>query len=158
MKRRNIIILILVLISLLQCKLLKMYMSKVIHRDKEKDKFKAYYHLMYQWVEIKRKGLRIDEFLLQKGYGNIALYGIGDVGKAFLKEMEGGCVYVAYAIDKNADDTAFALKVVSPDSPLEPVDAIIVSAIFAYDDIHSNLSAKVDCPIIPLDDLLYEMY
>ena len=40
---------------------------------------------------------------------------------------------------------------------LEKVDAIVVTAIAYFDDINDNLSSKTDCPIISLEDIIYEM-
>ncbi len=37
-----------------------------------------------------------------------------------------------------------------------PVDAIVVTAITFYDEIKEELSRKIDCPIISLEDILYE--
>jgi hypothetical protein len=37
------------------------------------------------------------------------------------------------------------------------VDAIVVTAITFFDEIEEKLSEKIDCPIISLDDILYEV-
>ena len=40
---------------------------------------------------------------------------------------------------------------------LETVDAVVVTAITFFDEIEERLSEKVDCPIISLEDILYEV-
>ena len=40
---------------------------------------------------------------------------------------------------------------------LKPVDAIVVTAITFFDEIKEKLSEKIDCPIISLEDILYEV-
>ena len=62
-----------------------------------------------------------------------------------------------YAIDKNADMIYANVDVVTPDDELEPVDVIVVTAIYYFDEIEEDLSEKVDCPIISLEDILYEI-
>ena len=43
------------------------------------------------------------------------------------------------------------------DDLLEEVDAVIVTAISFIDEIESTLSTKISCPIISLEDILYDM-
>ena len=40
---------------------------------------------------------------------------------------------------------------------LEAVDAVIVTPIFFMDEIEEMLSGKMDCPIVSLEDILYEI-
>jgi len=43
------------------------------------------------------------------------------------------------------------------DDSLEDVDVVIVTAITFFDEIETKLSEKLDCPIISLEDILYEV-
>ena len=43
------------------------------------------------------------------------------------------------------------------DDNLEDVDAIVVTAITFFDEIEEQLQSKVSCPIISLEDILYEV-
>ena len=45
----------------------------------------------------------------------------------------------------------------TPDDELEPVDVIVVTAIYYFDEIEDMLSEKVDYPVISLEDILYEV-
>ena len=62
-----------------------------------------------------------------------------------------------YGIDKKADTIYAEFDVISPDEELEEVDAIVVTSITFFDEIEELLSKKVDCPIISLEDILYEV-
>ena len=73
-------------------------------------------------------------------------------GKAELKETG---VRVLYGIDKNVDRISSTVDIVSINDNLEPVDAIIVTAISFFDEINKELSKKIDCPIISLDDIIF---
>ena len=60
-------------------------------------------------------------------------------------------------VDNNAASTYSELDVIDPDdAKYEKVDAIIVTATFAFDDIEEKLAEKVDFPIISLEDVVYE--
>ena len=43
------------------------------------------------------------------------------------------------------------------DDDLENVDAIVVTAITFFDEIAEKLEEKVNCPVISLEDILYEV-
>lgn len=81
---------------------------------------------------------------------------MGDIGKNLLADLRISSVKVDYAIDKVVTNTE-DIRVVSPEEKLEKVDAIVVTAIAYFDDINDNLSSKTDCPIISLEDIIYEM-
>ena len=49
------------------------------------------------------------------------------------------------------------VDIVSIDDDLEEVDAVVVTAITFFDEIEEKLSQKIDCPIISLEDILYEI-
>lgn len=71
--------------------------------------------------------------------------------------MRGTGVEVAYAIDRNKYGVATDLDVYSPDEDIPEVDAIIVSAIAYFDEVLTKLEGKMDCPIISLEDVVYNV-
>lgn len=40
---------------------------------------------------------------------------------------------------------------------LEAVDVVIVTAITFFEEIENNLSQKMDCPVLSIEDILYEI-
>ena len=42
-----------------------------------------------------------------------------------------------------------------PESELEKVDVIVVTAITFFKEIEEMLNQRVDCPVISLEDILY---
>lgn len=131
--------------------------KKIINREKEIYRFKAYYDMLRKWIEAKQGGKSLEDLLLKKGYKNIAIYGMGDVGNLLLDELKNTNINVVYGIDNNAFIQSCKLEIVKPQDGLKKVDAIIVSAIFAYDEIVGMLEPLVDCPIVAMDDLIYEI-
>ena len=67
-------------------------------------------------------------------------------------------IQIAYAIDKNANSIYSDINVITMDDNLEDVDAIVVTAITFFDEIEEQLQSKVSCPIISLEDILYEIF
>lgn len=80
-----------------------------------------------------------------------------ELGEHLYEELNGSDITVTYAIDKNADAIYAEVAVVTPDDTLEPVDVIVVTAITFFDEIEEILAEKVDCPIVSLEDILYEI-
>ena len=78
-------------------------------------------------------------------------------GETLVDELRGSTVTVVYGIDKNAVSLYSDVDIVSMEDDLEIVDAIVVTAITFFDEIEEQLSEKIDCPIISLEDILYEV-
>jgi len=60
-------------------------------------------------------------------------------------------------IDQKAERIYSEIEVVSLDKNIPPVDAVIVTAITYFDEIEEKLSKKISCPIISLEDVLYDL-
>lgn len=121
------------------------------------DKHLALYQMMNEWVKRKQENRSIADYLEKKGYKQIAIYGMNYVGETLLAELENTNVKVKYAIDKNAGNIYSDVDVVSPEDKFDEIDAVIVTPITFFDEIEKALSEKVDCPIISIGDILYEI-
>ena len=115
------------------------------------------FKMMNQWVKVKQEGKNLSSYFEENGYTKIAIYGMSYAGETLMNELENSIVTVVYAIDRNADSLYSDVDIVSMDDDLEDVDAIIVTAITFFDEIEETLSKKVNCPIISLEDVLYEV-
>lgn len=113
--------------------------------------------LMNQWVKVKQEGKNIADYLKREGYKKIAIYGMSYVGETLASELAETDIEIAYGIDRKADEVYADFNILSPKDALEDVDAIIVTAIFYYDEIKEILSKKMNCPILSLEDILYEI-
>lgn len=132
--------------------------SKKIKQMKESGaKLYELYMAFDQWLQIHQKGKTLVEYFEQNKYKTIAIYGMKELGERLYDELKGSNIKVNYIIDKNADQIYADVDVITPDKKLEPVDAIVVTAIFYFDEIEEMLSEKVDYPIVSLEDILYEV-
>ncbi|MCI9032956.1 MAG: hypothetical protein HFJ08_02675 [Lachnospiraceae bacterium] len=121
------------------------------------DKHFALFQMMDQWVRVKQQGKNLSEYFEEKGYKNIAIYGMNYAGQTLVEELKNTNTNVVYGIDRNADVIYADVDVLSVDDDFEPVDAIVVTAITFFDEIEKQLSKKIDCPIVSLEDVLYEV-
>lgn len=121
------------------------------------DKFKSYYNILNQWLILKQEGKSLEKFFCDKGYKSIAIYGMGELGNRLYEELKDSSLEVKYAIDKNASNTYSELTVYEIEEKLPTVDVIVVSPIFAFDEIEKDLSEIVNYPIISLEDIVFNL-
>lgn len=115
----------------------------------------ALFLLMNQWVKVKQEGKNLAEYFENKGYKNIAVYGMSYAGETLVNELKDTDIKVIYGIDKNTDLIHTDINIVSIDDDLKKVDAIVVTAITFFEQIKKELSEKTDCPVVSLEDILY---
>lgn len=123
----------------------------------DSDKHLILFLMMNQWVKIKQEGKNLAEYFRKAGYKNIAVYGMSYAGETFVNELKETGIQVIYGIDKNTDAVYPGMRIVSMEDRLENVDAIVVTAISFFDEIKESLREKMDCPIISLEYVLYEV-
>lgn len=113
--------------------------------------------MMNQWVKVKQEGKNLSEYFEKNGYQKIAIYGMSYAGETLVNELKGTKTEVAYGIDRNADSIYSDLEIVSMEDDLAVVDSVVVTAITFFDEIEEQLLQKMDCPILSLEDILYEV-
>ena len=121
------------------------------------DKHLALFLMMNQWVKVKQDGKALSAYFEKNGYKKIAIYGMSYVGATLVDELRDTGIEVVYGIDKNASSIYTDVDIVSMDDSLGEVDAVVVTAITFFDEIEEKLSQKLDCPVISLEDILYEV-
>lgn len=126
-------------------------------REEKIDKFKNYYNILNQWLIIKQEGKSLVEYFVEKNYNTIAIYGMGEMGNRLYNELKDSSIVVKYAIDKDANNVYSKIEIIDLEDDFEEVDAIIVTATFAFDKIEEKLREKTECVIISLEDVVYEV-
>ena len=135
----------------------KMIQKKIREGWEMSEKHLSLFLMMNQWVEIKQEGKNLRSYFEENGYYEIAIYGMSYAGETLINELQGSNVKIKYGIDQNAENIYADINLVSPDDELENVDAIIITPIKFFDEIEKKLSKKVNCPILSLEDILYEV-
>lgn len=120
-------------------------------------KFKSYYNILNQWLILRQEGKKLETYFIEKGYKTVAIYGMGEMGNRLYEELKDSSIEIKYAIDKNADSVYADLDVKDIEEDLEPVDAVVVTAVFAFDSILEQLKDKIDGSILSLEDVVFEV-
>lgn len=138
----------------------RLFKEEQILKIKEYIECKITKHTQYARIEslfVNLKAIQVEEYARKKGYNTIAVYGYGVFGKKFIDFMQNTKIEIAYTIDENAKAfTESNMDLFSMEDELEAVDVVIVSAVFAFDEIKKKLLKKINCEIIALDSFLGE--
>lgn len=132
---------------------------KNMNKKEEKiNKFKSYYNMLNQWLMLKQEKKSLEIYFIDNGYKTVAIYGMGEMGSRLYEELKySETVKVKYAIDKNVANTYSELEVLDVEDDFEEVDVIVVTAIFAYDEIEETIAEKYSGNIVSLEDVVYEI-
>ncbi len=134
--------------------------SQQIAEDKDKkiNKFKSYYNMLNQWLVIRQEGGRLNEYFNKNDYAKIAVYGLGEMGSRLIDELKETKTEIVYGIDQNVENTFSGIPVYTLENvPMdEKVDAVVVTAVFAFDEIKEQLENIFECDIISLEDVVFE--
>ncbi len=119
-------------------------------------RYESYWRVLDAWMNLKEEGVFLQDYFINRHIHSIAIYGIGMLGKHLLKELENGSIQIAYAIDRRTD-IHLTIPVYNPDDKLPPVDAIIITATYAFSEICSQLKEKGYERIVSLEEIIMEM-
>lgn len=127
----------------------KMLQSKI-------DKFFCYYNILAEWLELKQKGVSIEDFFIKNDFKRIAIYGMGKIGNLLYEELKKTEIEVAYLMDQTGSiEGDLEVISVSKIHDMEEVDVIVVTASNCFDVIEANLSKKVYAPVISIKEIVY---
>lgn len=120
------------------------------------DKMGEFYNLLIEWLKIHQEGKTLVSYFEKNNYKTVAIYGMKELGERLFEEFKASEIEVKYAIDKNSDVYA-EVEVLNTEDALPAVDVIVVTAIHYYDEIKEMLSKRTQCPIVSLEDIIYEI-
>lgn len=124
---------------------------------RRENKYIRMFGVLDYWFEMKRKHKEIETYFRNNDFRTIAVYGIGYLGKHFVEELDQSDITVKFIVDKKAEQSPNKIAIYRPDDLFPEVDVIVVTAIVDFDDISDLLESKVDCPIVSLEDIIYEL-
>ena len=132
--------------------------KKIIDRKLEHtSKLKEFYEVLIVWLTIKQEGKSLIDYFKKNNYKTIAVYGMKELGERLLSELKESEIEVKYIIDKNAAEIYTDLDIYTPEDELEDVDVVIVTAIHYFNEIEAEMCNKMKCPIVSLEDVIYEV-
>lgn len=124
--------------------------------EKKVYRFQKGYNLLHRWLLLKEEGQCLAKCLQKKKCFSIAIYGMGINGKHLKADLKGSNINVAYGIDMKGSFLHDDIKIYDLQGELPKVDAVIVTVIDEFPEIYKVLKEKVTCPIISLEEIVFE--
>ncbi|MDE5938066.1 MAG: hypothetical protein K2H37_03165 [Lachnospiraceae bacterium] len=131
--------------------------DSISRAQKMSDKHLALFLMMNHWVKVKQEGKNLSSYFKQHDYKKIAIYGMSYAGETLIDELRGTGVEIVCGIDNNAASMYSDVKILEVNDFEGNVDVVVVTAITFFDEIEDQLSKRLDCPIISLEDVLYDV-
>ena len=120
------------------------------------EKNRTQFFVTIQWLKLWQTGRNISNYLSERGYKRVAIYGMSYTGERVLFELKNAGIEVVYGIDKRAGGVASEINILLPDDDLPCVDAVIVSEAYFLEEVKEMLNGKLSCPIVSLEEVVYE--
>lgn len=125
------------------------------NQDVYSNKYVSYYTAMDRWLSLKEQGISTVQYFKNNGYKKIGIYGMANMANHLLADLEESEIEVVFGIDKRANSLYAEVLVLGLEDDFPKVDAIVVTPIFDFDNIKKTLSAKVSCPVVSLNEVLF---
>lgn len=132
--------------------------KEIAKKSGQLQKNKKYVELVNQWLILKHSNMKLETELKRRGIHEIAVYGMGICGRHLIRELATSDITMAYAMDKKNMDPYHGIEVRKLQKELPVVDAIVNTVINDNSVINEEIKKYFSCPIITLEDLVYESY
>lgn len=119
------------------------------------ERMSANYNVLKKWFELKQQGKQITDFFHDNHYKKIIIYGMSDLGIYLTRELSGSDVEVVCGIDRRAGELETGIRTLTMEDDLPDTDAIIITAVYFFDQIEEELRKKTDCPILSMEDVVF---
>ncbi|SMP52672.1 hypothetical protein [Anoxynatronum buryatiense] len=136
----------------------ELYKTAVEYENEQYGRVKQYYLFLVKWLTLITGGGKIEDCLLERGYNTIAIYGYGEIGKLLIRDLsQTSKIKIDFIVDNGAthnNDNSVPIYHVDQLTPELSTALIIVTPIFAYDQIEKDLNEKGCEKIMCIDELI----
>jgi len=114
------------------------------------------FKLADKWMEHLENKNVVSDYFNKKGYKKIAVYGMSTFGQHLIQQLKNSNIEVRYGIDRRCENIESDISIYSPEETLPDVDVVVVTAIYEFEEIKKELKQRIKCPIISLEEVIYE--
>jgi len=130
------------------------YRMKNIVLDKKIRQYRNYWTIFDRWMILKEGGKSLSDAIISRGYKQIAIYGIGMLGRHLLAELSGSDIEIVCTFDRKNSDNEYGIPVCDIDDYNQKFDLIIVTVDYDYDSIKDDLIDKGMENIVSISEVL----
>lgn len=107
-------------------------------------------NILSEILRAEATGSSMEDFFLEKGIGNLAVYGAGVFGRNIRNILARTSIETKFFIDRNAKFLHESIPVYELGDAPDDVDGIIVSLITHEDEVSEMLKEKYNCPVFTI--------
>lgn len=106
-----------------------------------------------KWNSLHIKGKTLGHYFKEKNIHTIAVYGYGIIGNKVIKELQEDNIQVSYVIDKDPRYQNTELTTYSLEDEWPHAELIIITPIFAYEEIKQLLISRKIKNVVSIDEI-----
>ncbi len=110
--------------------------------------------ILLKWITLKQDKVGFGKYFSTHSYHTIAVYGLGEWGVRFIRELQDSDVKIKYVVDKNIERVSTDFPLYTPEDELEEVDVLVVTAVRSFREIEAQMSCKLQCPIVCIENVI----
>lgn len=129
----------------------------LLNENKRAERYILNFGVSCDWIGLFQSGDKIIKYFENNNINEIAIYGMGELGKRLYNELENSGINIKYVIDRDNKKWSGNTEIYLPQDDLPEVSAIIVTPILDYEDIKVELNRKLKAEVISLKTIIYEM-
>ncbi len=133
--------------------------QEIAVREKTLQKYIQFYRVMLGWLNAVQKGMSIEGILKGRGIKTVAIYGYADMGKLLCNDLLKSDIKVSAILDKrDVKSLVPGLQVQKPSEGDRTVDAVLVTAVYYFDEISEELKKMGYENVISLQKIVEVWY
>lgn len=129
------------------------HVKLMVNRNQMNYKDTCYLHLLDIWLDNVERGIRLESFFVYRMINNIAIYGMGLIGKHLIKELESTDVHVKNIIDEGNREGNISVAKIG--DRLDNINAIVVTPFLEFKQIKAKLAMHYKCEILSIEEVIY---
>lgn len=143
------------IISLFYIFTLYICIKKMLLFRKQRNNNQEIYLLLLQWLTMRTDGISMEQKLMDRGAGNIVIYGMDFLGDQLLYELQGSeKIKVVYVVDENPRNASLRVNTKRKIDVLDNVDSIVINDFSV--DVDSFKRKQLETNMILLSSLIYD--
>lgn len=116
-------------------------------------KYSAYTWILDAWMICREKGYSISNWIKDREFTHIVIYGYGILGKHLFWELHQSPELTLYVMDQNNQlDIEGSVVKIGENIPL--LDLLIITPTYQYKNIRMNLQQYYDCEIVSMETII----
>lgn len=131
--------------------------ESINYLQSKNERYKNYWIIMRDWLWLNIGGKSIAEYFISNDIRQIAIYGMGMLGKLLFEELKKQGVNVLYGIDQDcAKEKEFDILIYTLEDDLPEVEIIVVTVDYMFKQIKSRLREKGEYRVVSLKEVIRE--